>query len=178
MTTQNERAPADSGSQGAEANTGPVWHANTASAEPLLQRLDGVRQSGLGWRARCPNCGGRSRKLTVAEKDDRVLLHCFGCHDSAAVLIAVGLTWADLHPPRNWPMTPEESRNARRAIREAGLMAAVEALAQEGAVISAAALQLQRWQHLSTEDDTRLSLAVERVSNARATLAIAVPWRA
>lgn len=147
-----------------------------ACAEPLLQRLEGVQKSGLGWRARCPNCGGRSRKLTIAEKDGRVLLHCFDCHDSAAVLAALGLAWADLHPPRHWPQTAEERRGARRALREAGLMVAIEVLAREGAVIEAAGRQLQRWQYLSFEDDERLSVAVERASNARVTLAAALTW--
>lgn len=148
-----------------------------SSAEPLLQRLEGVQRSGLGWRARCPNCGGRSRKLTIVEKDGRVLLHCFGCHDSAAVLAALGLTWAALHPPRHWPQTAEERRNARRAIREAGLIVAIEVLAAEAVVIEAAGRHLQRWQCLSVDDDARLSLAVERASSARATLAACPTWR-
>ena len=165
----------DADSQSAVEADGAQW---SGGVDVLLQRLEGVQKSGLGWRARCPNCGGRSRKLTIVVKDDRVLLHCFGCHDSTAVLAILGLTWADLHPPRHWPPTLEERRGARRAIREAGLMAAIEVLAEEGGVIVAAGRQLQRWQYLSVEDDERLSVAVERASNARAALAEALTWRA
>lgn len=177
MTNENERAPADLGSQGAEAIAGQKWHASIASARPLLQRLDDVRKSGLGWRTRCPNCGGRSRKLTVVEKEDRVLLHCFGCHDSTAILAAIGLIWADLQPPRHWPSTPVERRNAQRAMREAGLISAIEVLAEEAGVIQIAGYQLERWQYLSTEDCERLHQAICRVGSARATLGAGKTWR-
>jgi hypothetical protein len=146
------------------------FHAQHASAEPLLQRLDGVQTSGRGWRARCPACEGRSRKLTVAEVDDRVLLHCFGGCKAIEVLEAVGLGWPDIMPPRHWPETPEERRQARRAIREAGWAAALQVLSLEARVALAAARQLSRWRVLSEADDVRLSQAVERISQAAATL--------
>src|ERR1700709_2595118 len=61
-------------------------------SQNLLSRLDGVQQSGRGWRAMCPACGGTSRKLSVCEGDQGVLLvTCFSCHDTPAVLGAVGL---------------------------------------------------------------------------------------
>jgi len=94
------------------------FHVNSASADVLLQRLDGVMKSGNGWRARCPACGGTSRKLSIAESDNRVLVHCFGCNNAEAVLAAVGLRWTDLQPPRYWPLSAEEQRHARRAIRD------------------------------------------------------------
>lgn len=136
------------------------------SAEPLLSRLDRVKKQGNGWRARCPSCGGTSRKLTVAESDDRVLVHCFGGCKVVDVLAAVGMTFADLMPPKHWPQTREERRKAQRAIREVGLLSAFEVLMVEGQIIEAAARQIARWQPLSVEDDARLALAVERASQA------------
>ena len=104
------------------------FHATHASAEPLLHRLDGVAKSGTGWRARCPACEGRSRKLAITESDGRVLLHCFAGCAAADVLAAVGLRWADIMPPRSWPPSRDEQRRASRAIREAGWSAALAML--------------------------------------------------
>jgi hypothetical protein len=149
-----------------------------ASAEPLLQRLEALQRQGNGWRARCPACGGTSRKVAIAERDGRVLVHCFaGCRGDD-VLTAVGLRWADLHPPRHWPQSREERERARQAIREAGIVTAVEVLAFEASIIEAAGRQLYGWQYLSVEDDKRLSEAVERVANARSILSRPQPWRA
>lgn len=176
MDARKERSPVlDRASQ--ETAGERLFHVQNASAYALLQRLEGVQKSGAGWRARCPACGGRSRKLSVTESDNRVLVHCFACNDPEAVLAAVGLTWADLHPPRCWPPSPEERRNARRAVRESGLLSAIAVIAMEGAVVEAAGRQLSRWQCLSAEDDKRLSLAVERASNARMTLSDAAMWK-
>jgi len=149
----------------------------SASAEPLLQRLDAVQRSGRGWRARCPACGGRSQKLTVAERDGKVLLHCFAGCATVDVLAAVGLTFADIMPPRTWPDSPEERRQARKAIREAGWSSALSVLATEATVVQIAGAQLARWQFLSQEDDERLALAVQRISGAAGVLIEAAQWR-
>lgn len=156
---------------------GIAMHVQDASAEPLLQRLEHVQRQGNGYRARCPACGGQSRKLAITERDGRVLVHCFAGCPADDVLGAVGLRWADLHPPRHWPQSREERERARLAMREAGTASAVEVLALEGAVIEAAGRQLQCWQYLSAEDDARLTAAVERVSSARAILSRPQQWR-
>lgn len=176
MSGHNGRNPAGGpGSESAHAGSG--MHVQDASAEPLLQRLGHVQRQGNGYRARCPACGGQSRKLAIAERDGRVLVHCFAGCPADDVLGAVGLRWADLHPPRHWPQSREERERARLAIREAGMASAVEVLALEGAVIEAAGRQLQGWQFLSGEDDARLTAAVERVSSARAILSRPRQWR-
>lgn len=176
MSAYNGRNPAGGpGSESAHAGSG--MHVQDASAEPLLQRLEHVQRQGNGYRARCPACGGQSRKLAIAERDGRVLVHCFAGCPADDVLGAVGLRWADLHPPRHWPQSREERERARLAIREAGMASAVEVLALEGAVIEAAGRQLQGWQFLSVEDDARLTAAVERVSSARAILSRPQQWR-
>lgn len=163
------------GFEGAYAGRG--MRIQNASAEPLLQRLEHVRQEAKGWRARCPACGGMSRKLSIAESDTRVLVHCFAGCRSDDVLAAVGLRWADLYPPCHWPQNREERERARRAIRDVGTMSAAEVLAFEGAVIEAAGRQLQGWQVLSSDDDKRLSEAVERVISARLVLSRPQRWR-
>ncbi len=152
------------------------FHVQSATAEPLLQRLEGVRQSGAGWRARCPCCGGTARKVSITQTDDRVLLHCFGGCSSIEVLRAAGLTWADVMPPRHWPESPQDRLHARRAIREAGWAAALSVLATEATAVRIAGRQLAGWQCLSKDDDKRLAEAVERIDRAAAVLLEAARW--
>lgn len=151
------------------------FHATHASADPLLHRLDGVQKSGTGWRARCPSCEGRSRKLSIAESDGRVLIHCFGGCAAADVLAAVGLRWADIMPPRAWPLSREEQRRARRAIQQTGWSAALAVLSLESKIVALAANDIHRLGGLqSSRDLDRLNLAVERIGAASATLIDAV----
>lgn len=150
--------------------SGHRFHVNHASAEPLLQRLDGVQKSGNGWRARCPSCGGQSRKLSIAETDGRVLLHDFGGCAAVDVLAAVGLAWADVMPPRTWPESPEERKQARRAIREAGWASALAVLSSEAAIVCAASTMLLRGRALSGADHDRLQVAHGRIAGAREVL--------
>lgn len=165
MTDQNGSAPAAVNGRGA-GNSGQRFHVDHASAEPLLQRLDGLQKSGNGWRARCPGCGGTSAKLSITEIDNRVLLHCFGGCAAIAVLEAVGLGWPDIMPPRHWPENPAERRQRRQAMREAGVTVAIDVLAVEALVIRLASQQLHRWEPLSEQDDDRLALACHRIELA------------
>ncbi|WP_129136379.1 DNA primase [Luteimonas sp. YGD11-2] len=154
-----------------------AFHVADATAEPLLQRLDGLQRSGTGWRARCPACSGRSRKLSVTERDGRVLVHCFGGCPAEEVLTAVGLTWADIMPPRHWPESEEERRVARRAIREAGWAAALTVLAVEAKVVLIASHELVAARPLPAEDQERLAQAVARIDHAAAVLTQPRPVR-
>lgn len=72
---KNDCAPA--AANGRNAGYVKGLHVDSANPEVLLQRLDGVQKTSNGWRARCPACGGSSRKLSVAVSDNRVLAHCF-----------------------------------------------------------------------------------------------------
>src|SRR3546814_6367589 len=80
-------SPRDRQNEGAAARTPEDRkRAVTANVDVLLARLEGVQKSGNGWRARCPGCAGRSRKLSVGVSDDgRILLHCFGGCEAAVV---------------------------------------------------------------------------------------------
>lgn len=133
----------------------------------LLGRLDGVRQSGRGWRSRCPSCGGKSQKVSVAEAENgAVLLHAFcGC-SPADVLSAVGLSLGDLFPERLTPDTPEGRRAARRALREASWLAALSAVVVEGMIVLLACRQTLCEQPLSQEDMERLNAAQMRLEDA------------
>ncbi|GGA75566.1 hypothetical protein GCM10011521_12160 [Arenimonas soli] len=144
----------------------------------VLDRLDGVQRSGGGWRARCPACEGRSRKLSISEADEgRVLLHCFGGCDAAAVIQAVGLTLADLFPERLAAQTPEARRMAQRMARLTQWGAALEVLAEESTIVSIAAADLAQGLTLSDEDLARLELARQRIDSARGLLRDSPKWR-
>lgn len=147
------------------------YHVEHASADVLLNRLDAVQKVGDGWRARCPACEGRSRKLAITESDGRVLIHCFGGCAAGDVLAAIGLTWADLHPPRSWPPSREESRRARRAIQQSGWAAALAVLSLESKIVALAANDIHTLGGLQSGSDLdRLNLAAERIAAASAAL--------
>ena len=67
----------------------------------VLDRLEGVRQNGSGYKARCPAHDDDHASLSVKEGDDgRVLLHCFTGCETGDVVAAMGLTLADLFDRR------------------------------------------------------------------------------
>ncbi len=67
------------------------------STQTLLDRLDDVRSSGKDrWLARCPAHQDGSPSLSICDKGDRVLAHCFAGCDIADVMTAVNLSMTDL----------------------------------------------------------------------------------
>jgi hypothetical protein len=72
------------------------------TADALLSRLDGVKQTGPGrWIARCPAHDDTHPSLNIRETDDgRVLIHDFGGCSVEEVLNAIGMTFDDLFPDR------------------------------------------------------------------------------
>lgn len=143
------------------------------SADILLTRLQGIRRSGDGWRADCPNGHSKSRgSLAITQADDgRVLLHCFACSDVHGILSAVGLELADLFPGRIHDPSPEARQRAREAFKRDGWRAALGVLSRECLVVLAAAGTLRHGDALAAEDDARLTLAMHRIEDARGLLA-------
>ncbi|WP_028100450.1 hypothetical protein [Pseudoduganella violaceinigra] len=72
------------------------------SIESLLEKLDGVRQTGHGkFVARCPSHNDSNPSLSITVTGlGVVLLHCFAGCATCDVLDAVDLDFADLYPPR------------------------------------------------------------------------------
>ncbi|OGI41831.1 MAG: DNA primase [Candidatus Muproteobacteria bacterium RBG_16_64_11] len=106
------------------------------SAVNLIDRLEGVRQTGQGrWIARCPAHEDRSPSLSIRELDDgRVLIHDFAGCDPGDVLSAIGLELADLFPkplahsekstrPNHW----HAAREALRTLHRESLIVAIAA---------------------------------------------------
>lgn len=66
----------------------------------LLSALDKCKSNGHGkWLACCPAHEDRSPSLSIKETDDgKILVHCFSGCDVDSIVLAVGLTLADLMP--------------------------------------------------------------------------------
>lgn len=135
-----------------------------SQVDNLLQLLDRVKRTGPGtWTSRCPAHADRSPSLSIRELDDgRALVHCHAGCEVQEVLAAVGMTFADLHPPRalDHCMNPE-----RRPFPAADVLRAV---GFEALVVCAAAVALLAGKPLSESDRERLILAVSRMQAALA----------
>jgi len=61
--------------------------------EELLDKLEKVRSTGKDkWKACCPVHGDKNPSMSIAEKDGRVLCHCFACGANGLdVVEALGL---------------------------------------------------------------------------------------
>lgn len=144
------------------------------NATMLLSRLDGVRRSGNGWRANCPNPVHTKARdsLSITEADDgRILLSCFACHDTPAILGTLALELADLFPERIKDASPEGRRVAREAFKRASWAAALPVLAREAFVVLLAARDVLAGKALPAADVDRLAAAVDRIEQAREVLA-------
>lgn len=119
--------------------------------EYILDRLEGVRQSGRSHMAKCPAHDDRSPSLRVSEGDDgRALVFCLAGCTTDDVLDAIGLSRADLFPPR----TEAERCEHRRAALQ-------RAMEHERLVLKMAALSTVP---LSDADRSRAALARRRVA--------------
>ena len=68
----------------------------SAALKRVLARLPKARREGDQWVAPCPNHDDSEPSLSVAEKNGKVLLHCFGGCSTKDVVAALGLEWSDL----------------------------------------------------------------------------------
>ncbi len=66
------------------------------TVEEFLKRLKGVRKTGTGWQACCPNHEDKKASLSVSVADDKILMHCHAGCDSPAILVKMNLKQKDL----------------------------------------------------------------------------------
>ena len=132
------------------------------SAAKLLDRLQGVRQSGAGrWLARCPAHEDRSPSLSVRELEDgTVLVKCFAGCGAADVTAAAGLELRDLFPER----PTEHRRRPSRAWLDARDV--LSALALEAEVLAVASSDLAEGRAIEPADADRIAQAAGRVRRA------------
>jgi hypothetical protein len=129
------------------------------TAAALLDRLDGVRQTGPDrWLARCPAHDDRRPSLAVRELDDgRVLVHDFAGCDVADVVAAVGLELDVLFPDR---AGDHRQRGERRPFPAADIL---RMIAFEALLVATAASALANGAGLAEDDRKRVLLAAERI---------------
>lgn len=148
----------------------PATASRMSAAERLLSSLKNVRRFKESWRADCPLGHSSRGSLSVSEGDDgRVLLHCFAGCGAAEIVVAVGLSLADLYPEKPRDLSPMGRTAARAAMRESGWRAALGVLVRESLIVLLAARETQR-NPLTAEEVGRLALAVERIQSAREVL--------
>ncbi|HEX5461371.1 MAG TPA: hypothetical protein VFX20_15510 [Steroidobacteraceae bacterium] len=138
-----------------------------SAAATLLDRLDGVRQTGPGrWLARCPAHEDRSPSLSIRELDDgRLLLHDFGGCDTEAVLDSLGLEMQALFPERlagSGPASGHTSTHSRVPPRDL-----LEIISEEVSVVSIIATDFCAKLSISEQDWERLATAASRIHRAR-----------
>ena len=94
--------------------------------DDLLQRLEGVKKSGVGFVARCPAHEDREPSLSIREGEKGIVLHCHAGCPTEAVCAAIGLTLADLYVPNGdgkrqivaeYPYTDEHGELLFQAVR-------------------------------------------------------------
>jgi hypothetical protein len=142
--------------------------------DTIVSRLQRVQSSGDGYRACCPSCGGKSRKLSVTPgPEGRVLLHCFASCSPAQVLAAMRLELGDLfdRPAPLAGATPEVRARRRREATVAEWRAAHDVLCTEAAIVAAAGAMLAGGEGLDSAARERLNLAVARIDDCALVLA-------
>lgn len=139
-------------------------------ATRLLSRVEGVKQTAPDrWIARCPAHDDRRPSLSIrALPDGRLLAHDFAGCDIAEVLAAVGLSAADLFPPRpaehHAAPLPKRSRWDRS---DAWLC-----VQHEAAIAAIVAADAAAGRPVSADDAERAGLAADRLADAVATLGV------
>lgn len=137
------------------------------TAATIVAALDKARRTGTAsWVACCPAHEDRNPSLAVRELDDgRVLLRCFSGCGAAEVLAAIGMSLADLYPPR--ASGPGSGcQRERRPMLPADVF---ELARRELGVITIVANDMVRQRAISEADFERLQLAqdkIERIAEA------------
>ena len=129
-----------------------------SAAARVLERLPRARLVRAGqWRAPCPSHQSHGLTLGVAERDGRVLLHCFAGCETGAVLASLGLQLADLF---DRPLDHSRDR-VRRAWSASDVL---ELALAEVAVVVVVAADLAEGRPVSATDWHRLSQASSRLA--------------
>jgi hypothetical protein len=138
----------------------PAFHSVT---NELLSRLDAVRPTGGGWRARCPAHEDRTPSLSIHDGTRGVLLRCFAGCTLSDICTALHLAPADLFydapMPRGTRPPPKPIRTDPRSTAFHFELAALD-LRLRAERIFDAAKQIE----ISTLNDTDLDHALSHVA--------------
>jgi hypothetical protein len=130
----------------------------------LLERLDCVRRVGDDrWRARCRAHDSQGLSLSIAERDSRVLLHCFGGCSTDDVLASIGLTLADLFDKPVGEFKPLK----RSPFRADDVL---DLVSHEAMTLAIIASETTKDRHVSALNLARLMRAASRLNNLQSVL--------
>lgn len=131
------------------------------STNALLSRLSKVKRTGLDkFAACCPAHDDTSPSLHIRETEDgRTLIRCFAGCSADEVVSALGLSLADLMPPR--PLTDTRLKSERRPFFPSDVF---EIARLEIGVASVIAIDMHKGRSVSEGDYERLWQCVERLN--------------
>jgi len=125
----------------------------------ILSRLDKVRQTGTNrWTARCPAHDDRGPSLSIAERDGKILLHCFAECPPVSVVEAIGLQLSDLFPDPLERVSPGRKPIPARDI--------LDCIALEAKIVYLVGQDIINDKPISAIDWERLKIAVRRLDAA------------
>ena len=127
--------------------------------EDLLNRFDGVRESGSGqYSCRCPAHEDKSNSLGIKQGDGgRILLNCFASCDVKSILDAAGLEWKDILPDNKLYQAEKHSFNP---------FSVLKMIRDEVLIIGLSSAQIRDGKPLNDKDHDRLLKAIGNVRDA------------
>jgi hypothetical protein len=139
------------------------------SLNGILSRLEHVRKSGDGYRAKCPAHDGEGKgTLSISESKivkGKILLHCWGeeCAKSE-IMASIGMEMSDLFPERlTHHAPPEQRRKWRQDAIHRDWCDFLNIAAYEMNIIYVAGGVIRAGNPLSDEHNIRLDDALKRI---------------
>ena len=131
-----------------------------SNLDKLLSRLEKVKRiANDRYTAICPSHDDRSPSLAIKDADDRLLLHCFcGC-ETADVLSAIGLTFADVMPSQN----KGNFKKDKKPFYAIDILAIIKF---EVSLVYLYASDVSKGLRLTSQEKERLLLATSRINHA------------
>ncbi len=126
----------------------------------LLSRLEKVQPIGNDrYKALCPAHDDRSPSLAIKFDGDRLLLHCFSGCETADVLGAIGLTFADIMPNKS-------SGNFKKDRKPFYAIDVLGIIKNEATLVYIYAADMAKGLILTSNNKERLLLAASRINHA------------
>lgn len=127
--------------------------------EKLLQRLDKVTRIGPDrYKACCPAHFDKTPSLAIKDVDGRILIHCFSQCETADVLAAIGLTFAELMPEQT-------GQNFKRDKKPFYASDVLQIIRDEARIVAVFACDMARGVVLNQSNKDRLLLAASRINH-------------
>ena len=157
MQPQKSRPGAGTAYDNARSNDNPI--------DAVLHHLEKVKRTGPGkWQALCPAHDDRRPSLSIKEADDgRVLLRCWNGCRAAEIVLALGLSLADLFPGDRRSLADHGTGPMRRPF---DYRDALTGIAHEATVARLIVSAINRGDDVDADALDRLALAEERIDDA------------